>query len=54
MVGDRMHDVVGAARFSIPCVGVLYGYGGERELDEAGARYKVGSVEELRGLLLSL
>lgn len=37
MVGDREHDVRGAAAHGIPCIGVLYGYGLEPELREAGA-----------------
>ncbi|RYG48763.1 HAD family hydrolase [bacterium] len=37
MVGDRMHDVSGARRAGLDCLGVLYGYGGESELREAGA-----------------
>jgi len=37
MVGDRMHDILGAARNQIPGIGVLYGYGSFQELREAGA-----------------
>ena len=37
MVGDRRHDVEGAAAFGIDCVGVLYGYGSREELTTAGA-----------------
>ena len=37
MVGDRFYDVKGAAKFGIPTVGVLYGYGDEKELVDAGA-----------------
>ena len=37
MVGDRRHDVEGAAAFGIDCVGVLYGYGSREELTAAGA-----------------
>lgn len=37
MVGDRSHDVVGARHHGMPCLGVLYGYGSEAELREAGA-----------------
>ena len=29
MVGDRRHDVEGAAKHGISCVGVLYGYGSQ-------------------------
>jgi phosphoglycolate phosphatase len=37
MWGDRKHDVAGAKRHAIPTIGALWGYGGERELREAGA-----------------
>lgn len=37
MVGDRKHDVLGAASCGIPALGVLYGYGDEQELTLAGA-----------------
>jgi len=37
MVGDRAHDVRGAAANGLPCLGVLYGYGSATELREAGA-----------------
>lgn len=54
MVGDRKHDVIGAAESGIPCVGVLYGYGGYEELAGAGADWLVSTVAELTGLLLTL
>jgi phosphoglycolate phosphatase len=37
MWGDRKHDVAGAKRHAIPTIGALWGYGGEKELREAGA-----------------
>lgn len=37
MVGDREHDVLGAAACHISCLGVLYGYGSREELQNAGA-----------------
>jgi phosphoglycolate phosphatase len=37
MVGDRLHDVVGAKRNGIPCIGVTWGYGTREELLAAGA-----------------
>jgi phosphoglycolate phosphatase len=37
MVGDRMHDVVGAKRNRMRVVGVTYGYGSRQELEQAGA-----------------
>ena len=41
MVGDRRHDVEGAAAFGVPTIGVLHGAGDEAELREAGARWVV-------------
>lgn len=47
MVGDRSHDVEGAAEHGIPTVGVLHGAGSEAELRGAGARW---ILDDLRGL----
>ena len=47
MVGDRLHDVQGAAVNRIPCLGVLYGYGSREELETAGAVEICGTVAEL-------
>ena len=52
MVGDRMHDVEGAAKFSIPAIGVTYGYGSRQELNDAGAKVIVDTVEQLTEELL--
>ena len=41
MVGDREHDVFGAAAFGIPTVGVTWGYGSREELEHSGARFVV-------------
>lgn len=41
MVGDRKHDVLGAAACGIPTIGVLHGAGDEDELRSAGARWVV-------------
>lgn len=53
MVGDRKHDVEGAAENGIPCAGVLYGYGDREELEKAGAIMICDTGEELAGLLLA-
>lgn len=52
MVGDRMHDVMGAKEAGLPCMGVLYGYGSKEELKEAGVDYLAETVGELKGFLL--
>ncbi len=53
MVGDRSYDVAGAHECAIPCVGVLYGYGGRDELTAAGADYIAESVADLGRILLA-
>jgi len=52
MVGDREHDVLGARRAGLDCIGVLFGYGSRAELEEAGALCLAATVEELGALLL--
>ena len=37
MVGDRSFDVIGARANGIPCIGVPWGIGGRKELEQAGA-----------------
>jgi len=37
MIGDRKFDILAARRHGIANIGVLWGYGGSRELTEAGA-----------------
>ena len=50
MVGDREHDVVGAAERGVPTIFVNWGYGGRAEA--AGAIATVDSTDELHALLL--
>ena len=38
MVGDREHDIHGAAENGIPAIGVTWGYGDRAELEGAGAK----------------
>ena len=47
MVGDRSHDVLGAAAFGIDTIGVLFGYGSREELLSAGAKYIAESVPDI-------
>lgn len=51
MVGDRSHDVAGAAANRLPCVGVSWGFAAPGELEEAGAASVVHSADELVGVL---
>ena len=52
MVGDRRHDVAGAKETGLPCIGVLYGYGDRKELEEAGADFIAEDLGALKELLL--
>jgi phosphoglycolate phosphatase len=51
MVGDRKFDVLGARAHELPCVGVLWGIGSERELRDAGAAALAREPSELVDLL---
>lgn len=51
MIGDRKHDIIGAGKNGLPCIGVLYGYGDRAEHESAGADYIVETVDELKALL---
>ena len=52
MIGDRKHDVLGAAKFGIDSIGVLFGYGDRAELESAGADYIAETVEDIGKLLI--
>ena len=39
MIGDRMHDILGAKKVGLAACGVLFGYGDLSELTEAGADF---------------
>lgn len=54
MIGDREHDIIGAAENKIDSIGVLYGYGTYEELEQAGAGQIVKTVKELDHLLTGL
>lgn len=51
MIGDRRHDITGARNNAMGSIGVLYGYGDEAELTEAGAGRLCESPEDLTGIL---
>ena len=52
MIGDREHDMYGAKVNGLSSIGVLYGYGDEAELKEAGATWIVKDAKEIEELLL--
>ncbi len=51
MIGDRLHDIHGAHENGIPAIGVMWGYGSEAELREAGADAIAHSLDELEMLI---
>ncbi len=52
MVGDRLHDVEGAHKIGLPCIGVLYGYGDREEMEQCHADYIAENVSALCAMLL--
>jgi phosphoglycolate phosphatase len=54
MVGDRLHDIEGAKKVGIACVGVLYGFGDREELTKAGADKIAETVQYLYDVILNL
>jgi phosphoglycolate phosphatase len=53
MIGDTHFDAEGAKAVGIPFIGAAYGYGGAKELLEAGASVLADSVKALYPLLFS-
>ena len=51
MIGDRMHDIIGALENNIESIGVLYGFGDEKELKKAGATEIVADTLDLLQLI---
>jgi phosphoglycolate phosphatase len=47
MIGDREHDMIGAAEHHLGRLGVLYGFGTAAELEEAGAQVLVNTPTEI-------
>ena len=50
MIGDRKHDIIGAAKTGIDSIGVTYGYGTLEELQQAKPTYIAEKVDEIRSL----
>ncbi len=47
MIGDRFYDIEGAQQAGIASIGVLWGFGSEQELKDAGANVLVSTPQEL-------
>lgn len=54
MVGDRFHDIVGAKENGLASIGVLYGFGNRKELEEAGAGQIAETVKDLEEILMNM
>lgn len=51
MVGDKEHDIIGAQANSIDSIGVLYGYGSNKEIEKSKPTYIAKTIDELTKLL---
>ena len=51
MVGDRLHDIHAAKANTLRSIGVLWGYGGQAELQQAGADVIVATPGEIVSLV---
>lgn len=54
MIGDRMHDIIGAKEAGIKSIGVTFGYAEDGELEESGADFIVESSSELLSCIFKL
>ena len=54
MVGDTKFDILGAKSAGIASIGVLYGFGSETELREAGADFVAKTAEDVFGIIDSV
>lgn len=51
MIGDRRMDIAGARHHAMRNIGVLWGFGGAEELQEAGAQHLANTPDDLLTLL---
>ena len=51
MIGDRKHDIIGANKNNIESIGVSYGFGDKKELEDAGATKLAAEVSDLLVIL---
>ena len=52
MIGDRYNDVAGAHKTGLKCMGVLWGYGSQEELSQAGADFITETPQTAADMLL--
>lgn len=48
MIGDRKHDLIGAKKLSMDCIGVTYGYGSLEELENEKPVFLADTLEDLQ------
>jgi phosphoglycolate phosphatase len=53
MIGDRLHDIRAARANTLRSIGVLWGYGGQAELQEAGADLIASTPTEVAALIVA-
>lgn len=53
MIGDRKHDIEGAKKNGLPCIGVSFGFAPEGELEECGAIAIADDMNNLLEILLT-
>ena len=53
MIGDRQHDIIGAHKNQIPCIGVLYGYGDREEFESYDCDYIAGDLKEVEDIIIN-
>jgi phosphoglycolate phosphatase len=54
MVGDRRHDIDGAAANGVATIGVTYGYGSKQELTAAVANWLCATPQMIFETIVSL
>lgn len=52
MIGDRLHDIIGAKKNDLKSVGVLWGYGSREEFHNAGADYIADSIDDMVKIII--
>ena len=54
MIGDRKHDIDGAAANHLQSIGVLWGYGSKDELETANANYLCENIPEIAAIIQAI
>ena len=52
MIGDRSHDIIGAKENKLASIGVLYGFGGQTELEQAGADFIARTPKNIEDIIV--